>query len=115
MSTRKCTSPIWEYFDAPVKAKEKRKDIKKVRCKLGGVHLAHEGGTTNNFAFVGEAPGGVQVYFRRPKLFDEASDVDNNGPQVFPRARRHNYQADSGVRGKGPSSAERSVAIRALR
>ena len=47
MSTRKRISPIWEYFNAPVEAKEKGKDIKKVRCKLCGVHLAHRGGITN--------------------------------------------------------------------
>ena len=47
MSTKKRTSPVWEYFDAPVEAKEKGKDVMKARCKLCGVQLAHKGGTTN--------------------------------------------------------------------
>ena len=32
MSTRKRTSPIWDYFDTLVEAKEKGKDVKKVWC-----------------------------------------------------------------------------------
>ena len=46
MSTRKRTSPVWEYSDAPVVIKENGKDVVKVRCKLCGMLLVHGGSTT---------------------------------------------------------------------
>ena len=45
MLTRKRTSLVWEYFDAPVAIKENRKDVVRVRCELCGMQLAHGGGT----------------------------------------------------------------------
>ena len=47
MSTRKYTSPVWEYFDAPVAIKENGKDVVKVWCKLCGMQLVHGGSMTS--------------------------------------------------------------------
>ena len=47
MSSRKLTSPVWEYFDEPTEAKEKGKDVVKAQCKLCGVQFVYGGGMSS--------------------------------------------------------------------
>ena len=108
MSTRKHTSPVWEYFDAPVAIKESGKDVVKVQYKLWNATGPRRRHDQLSFALVGETHG-VHTLFWGPSLFKEANDTTNNCSQVFCSTRRHNYKADRRVRGKRSSSVEHHV------
>ena len=47
MAYRKCTSPVWKFFEPPTVTKVNGKDVKRVQCLLCTQQLADGGGPSN--------------------------------------------------------------------